>query len=156
MMNKKKRTTYLLLAVVGIYAAIAVRFFLLKGGDSTPEISLTQVGDFKPIRYAAAKEFTITNDYRDPFLGTRSKAPSTTIPSSSSKPKTSDAKPFPAIQYMGIIADSGSSSKILSIRIAGTEYVVRIGDEIEGVRILSGNEKEIKVRFEGEQKTITM
>jgi len=155
-MDKKKRTSYLLLGVVAIYAAIVIRFFLLTGDNTTPELTINQVGDFKPVTYTVAEAFTIANDHRDPFLGTVPKGPTKKISSNAVKTTTTAKTPFPTIQYMGVISDSGSSAKILSIKIKNIEYVVREGDEIEGVRILSGNDKAIKVRFKGEQKIINM
>ncbi len=153
-MNKKKRTSYLLLLVVLIYATVAVRFFLLKDDGDTIDLTIQPVGNFKPITYTVDKEFTIRNDYRDPFLGTLPSKKKVTSVSTSKTTQAIIAIPFPEIHYMGIVADAKSNKKILSIRIDGVEYVVRIGDEVKEVRILSGNEERITVSHNGVRKTI--
>jgi len=148
---KKKRTSYLLLLVVFIYATVAVRFFLLKDDGGATDLTIEPVGDFNPIAYTVDKDFTIDNDYRDPFLGTLPR-PQKTV--NTNTVKTTETIPFPDIQYMGVIADAGSNKKILSIRIGQVEYVVRIGDKVADVHILSGNEKNITVSHNGRRKTI--
>ena len=155
-MNKKKRTSYLLLAVVAIYATIAVRFFLLKGDGSDQHTQEFQVGDFNPINYAVENTFSIKNDFRDPFLGTPPKTRTNQTATNTVPPQTTPEIPFPNVEYIGVIADVGSSRRILSVRINGKEYVASLGTTIEGVRIVSANDQEIMVSFEDRKQTIKL
>ncbi len=149
-MNKKNRTSILLIVVIIIYGAIAMRFFLMSNGDTHLTNNPNDTTPFKPLNYDVQQAFEIINDYRDPFLGTRSKPTKKTVkPRNINKSKT---KNFPPIHYLGLISDPGSSNKILSLSVKGKEYIARIGDEIEGVLVQSGNDHQLTVSFEGQKK----
>lgn len=152
-MNSKKRTLYLLIAVVFIYIAIIVRFFLLSDEGTEEDIAIDPVTQFKPIRYEVDKEFTIKNAYRDPFLGTlsRERIPVRT-PRKDPDPVIND--PFPMVNYIGLISDAGSGKKVFSVRISDKEYVVRSGATIDSITIVSGTPKEVIISYQGKQKTI--
>lgn len=152
-MTKKRNTKFLLLAVVLIYAAIVARFFMLRsdGGNSDPVLASNIT--FSPKEYKVKEEFKITNNYRDPFLGK--------LPVSPSKPRISVkgttakvAQPeyFPAITYKGVVSDTGSNSKVLSLSINDEEYVIREGATADSVLIIDGNSHRIKVRYKGNIK----
>lgn len=156
-MKNKKRTKYLLLAVILIYGAIIARFFMLsnEGGDTlfTPEVTTT----FTPTEYTIKESFTITNEYRDPFLGTLSKGSQiTSTTSSKQKTQTTEDTYFPSVRYMGVISDAGSNKKVLSLQINTKEYITKVGSVVDSVRVISGSTKNVTVSYKGKRKTINI
>ncbi|MEP0262326.1 hypothetical protein [Dokdonia sp.] len=156
-MKNKKRTTYLLLAVILIYGAVVGRFFMLsnKGGDIffTPEATTV----FTPAEYVIKERFTINNDYRDPFLGTLSKGNQiTSTISSKQKEQTTEDTYFPSVRYMGVISDAGSNKKVLSLQINAKEYITKEGSVVDSVRVISGSTKNVTVSYKGKKKTINI
>ncbi|GGG25174.1 hypothetical protein GCM10011344_27310 [Dokdonia pacifica] len=155
-MNKKKRTRYLLIAVILIYGAVIARFFMLSndGDYSLPTNEL--VASFKPTSYDVKENFTINNDYRDPFLGTLIRDNKNT--SSDSRKEITNKKEayFPAITYLGIISDAGSSKKVLSLRINAKEYVIKEGNTVDSIQVISGNRQSLLVSYKGKRKRITI
>ena len=156
-MNKKKRTRYLLLTVILIYGAVIVRFFMLSDDDVDAIVTSEPIASFKPVSYTVKESFTISNDYRDPFLGTLAKKNQTPVTNVSRQnlPKQEDAY-FPTIRYLGLISDAGSGKKVLSLEINTKEYIAREGSVIDSVQIISGNLKSISVSYKGKRKNINI
>lgn len=156
-MNKKKRTRYLLLAVILIYSAVIVRFFMLSDDDVDAMVSSEPIASFKPASYTVKESFTISNDYRDPFLGTLAKKnrSAKTSTSRQNSLKQEDAY-FPAIRYVGLISDAGSGKKVLSLEINAKEYIAKEGSVVDSVQIISGNLKSISVSYKGKRKRINI
>ena len=156
-MNKKKRTTYLLIAVILIYGAVIARFFMLSNDGDYVLPTNELVASFKPTTYDVKENFTISNDYRDPFLGALAKKNQSIDPSL--RKSTSNTKKevyFPVVTYLGIISDAGSSKKVLSLRINAKEYVVKEGNTVDSIRVISGNTKSLLVSYKGKRKRITI
>jgi len=151
-MNKKNRTLILLLGVVLIYAAIAVRFFLFNGGGTNPDAETNQVSGFSPINYSFDNTFTIDNNYRDPFLGSIPKKKTVKPTSKPAKPiKTKIEKALPKVKYLGVISDASSSRKILSLSIEDKEFIVQAGQKIEDIKIISGDDEQMNIQVEGKE-----
>ncbi|WP_299676101.1 hypothetical protein [uncultured Dokdonia sp.] len=156
-MNKKKRTRYLLIAVVIIYGAVIARFYMLSNDGDYILPTNDLVASFKPVTYHVKENFTINNNYRDPFLGTLVRNNKNT--SNTSRKGTTDNKEdtyFPAITYLGIISDVGSSKKVMSLRINSEEYVIKEGNTVDSIQIISGNTKSVLVSYKGKRKRITI
>lgn len=156
-MKKKKNTLYLLIAVIAIYAAIALRFFLLRdGGDSQISIDTTNK-TFNPIAYDIQKEFKIVNDYRDPFLGKIKKEIRESKQVNNIEREPLEQILFPQVNYLGVISDAAAGAKkVLSLKIDGNEYVMREGATIDSLMIISGNQKSMIVSYKGTKKTIKL
>lgn len=154
-MKKKKRTFYLLIAVIAIYVAIIVRFFMLSNDSDSLEFTATSTGDFKPTQYEIQKDFTITNSYRDPFLGELPRSKKTTYKSQIPQLESENSY-YPDVQYLGIISDTKSSAKVLSLKVNGSEYVIREGKTVDSIRVLSGNRNKMIVSFKGKRKAINI
>lgn len=150
-MNKKKRTTYLFIAVILIYGAIVARFFILRSDGEEQIISQTAT-KFTPISYAVKENFEINNNYRDPFLGKRTVAASTSKKIKTTPVEKKETAYYPNIIYRGVVADSRSSAKVLSLTINGKEFIVREGKTADSVRVVSGDSKKITVAYKGNTK----
>lgn len=151
---KKNTKTYLLLATVAlIWGTIGYRIISGMGNDDTPETQLKQVS-FKPLPTKEKKSFAILADYRDPFLGTIPKKP-IQKKKRSSKPK---APPVPEVQilYTGFVADKDTKQNIFFVSINGTQHLMSPANEIDKVKLLSGNAKSIRVRYNNKIKTIPL
>lgn len=149
-MNKKKRTTYLFIAVILIYGAIVARFFMLRS-DGEEQITSQSVTKFTPISYGVKENFEINNDYRDPFLGKRP-AISTSEKITKKPVPNKETAYYPDIVYRGVVADSRSSAKVLSLTVNGKEYIIREGKTADSVRVISGDTKKITVAYKGNTK----
>jgi hypothetical protein len=154
-MKKKKRNVYLLITVVAIYTAIIVRFFMLTKDNDSLEFTTTSAGDFKPTQYEIQKDFSITNDYRDPFLGELPKSKKA-INRTKLPKQESENSYYPDVQYLGVVSDSKSSAKVLSLKVNGNEYVIREGKTVDSVKVLSGNSNKIMVSYKGKRKAINI
>ena len=58
------------------------------------------------------------------------------------------------VEYLGIIAKKDSKSKIYIVTIEGKQHFLKRGSEVNGVKLISGNDSEITVEFEGARKKI--
>ncbi|MFC4636461.1 hypothetical protein ACFO3O_21320 [Dokdonia ponticola] len=156
-MNKKKRTKYLLLAVILIYGAVIVRFFMLSDDGVNTVVISEPIGSFKPTSYTVKESFTIDNNYRDPFLGTLTKRNQASIKNTSRKKEAKEEDTYyPTIRYLGLISDAGSGKKVLSLEINAKEYIAKEGSVVDSVQIISGNLKSISVSYKGKRKTINI
>lgn len=152
-MIKKKRTTYLLIGVIAIYAAIVVRFYMLSNDRDSVVIGETPIGAFTPTLYETKKEFTLDTNYRDPFLGTVSKR-RRKISRTQSPEGITDEILFPDVTYLGIISDAKSSTKVLSLKINNREYVIREGTSQDSLYVISGTREKLIVSYKGRRKEI--
>lgn len=153
-MTKKKRTLYLLLGVVAIYAAIVVRFIMLSNDSSSLGLIDASSGEFKPAIYKAQEKFTIINNYKDPFLNTPPRGKNRVASSSNSKKNSEPSTYYPQVYYLGVIADAKTSEKVLSLKVNGREYVVREGKNIDSLIVISGTSKKAVVSYKGKRKII--
>jgi len=151
---KKNTKTYILLAVVVvIWGMIGYRIISGITNNDIPETQLSEV-TFKPLSTKAKKEFTIIADYRDPFLGTLPKK-QVVKTKHRDKPK---APPMPQVKvlYTGFISDKDTKQNIFFVTINGTQHLMSPTNEIDKVKLLSGDAKSIKIRYNNKTKTIPL
>ena len=109
--------------------------------------------------------FSIVADYRDPFLG--KKATSNRVASTyvnrinktnriSPQPPKSTNKPWPIIKYKGMIKNNNSEKRVGIVNINGKERLVKEGDILNDLKVVSIAKKSIIVSFQKEQKEITI
>lgn len=152
---KKNRKTYLLLTVVaGIWGIIA---FKVLGAVNPSSNALGPVASneiFVPKQVKERDTFSILANYRDPFLGTV-QAPKK-VQKASVKKAAKPVLPTKNIQYSGIITDKDSKQKIFFISIDGQQQMMSINDTFQEVKLVSGTENTVKVRYDGSTKTIAL
>jgi len=155
-MTKKKKTALLIIVVVLIYGAVVFRFFMLSDDDSSQALLSQPMQAFTPEKVAETAQFAITNDYRDPFLGTLPSR-SRTASSNASRQQIAkkDAIVFPSISYKGLVSDAGNGKRIFAIEIEGKEFVVAQGKVIQEIQVLTGDKNGITVSYKGSKKTYT-
>jgi hypothetical protein len=146
---KKNHKTYLLLAaVVIVWGAIGFQIYRYYAPESE-EIPVTTSQKFIPEKTEITKDYTITPDYRDPFLGKLYRKPT---PKKKKKiiPKPKPQVIFPNITYNGIIQGTGQNTFIISIN--GKQEIFQKGQVMKGVELLRGSANEITVKYQGETK----
>lgn len=107
--------------------------------------------------------FSIVANYRDPFLGENIRLfqPKTTN-NQSSQPKVqkniaqkSIDKPWPTIEYKGMIKNNNSEKRVGIVGLNNKEYLVKEGEVLNGVKFMVISKELIQVSFQKEQKTIS-
>lgn len=148
----KKTKTYLLLCLVLVIWGI-IGFKVIKALTHEPEIPPIQISKPKLSQIATTKDtFSINADYRDPFLGT--------LPSTKKKVVQRTIKKEPVqkrnIIYSGLVKESGSGNTLFFVSIDGQQHIMSLKEEINGVTLVYGNDKQIKVRYGGQSETISL
>jgi len=102
--------------------------------------------------------FSISNNYRDPFLskvvlaGKNFRTTNKPIPIKSTPIKI-DIK-WPSITYNGVIKNKRSSGKLALVKINGESNLMTMGGALSGVEILDIYSDSIRVNYKGELKVV--
>lgn len=154
---KNKRNTYLLFAIVVIVWGI-ISYKILNTLYPNKETVKPQeeLADFQPKPVQEQHTFTVSAHQRDPFLGTFNLPETKHITSGSPKAvskKKEEMSKIPII-FSGMITDKTSKEKIFFVSISSQQYVMRINDEVQQVKLLKGDKKAIRVKYNNQLKTI--
>ncbi|MET1260652.1 hypothetical protein ABV409_14995 [Flagellimonas sp. DF-77] len=151
---KKHGKTYLLLAlVIAIWGLLGYK--VVNGlGPKEPNLPLNTE---RPILTEATKTkrepLVIATDYRDPFLGTLSKA----TPAKSTQVSKKQADwPKKRIIYSGSVAATEQSNRMFFVSIEGKQHLMQRHQTIDGVKLLRGDQNAIHVRYPGHHETIKL
>ncbi|WP_412560651.1 hypothetical protein [Winogradskyella sp. MIT101101] len=154
---KNKAKTYLLLAaVLGVWGTIAYK--IVNGlSPEEPEIAEQNFDvAFNPKQQNALDTFSIKDVDRDPFLGTLSTRKQT----SGKKVKSikEQQKPLPQlnITYGGLIQNQNSKSKVFVVNINNQQYLLKPGQTVNNVKLISGDKQSIIIRYDGKNQTIKL
>ncbi|WP_375334356.1 hypothetical protein [Flagellimonas sp. C4] len=148
----KNTKTYLLLCLVLVIWGI-IGFKIISPLTHEPDMSPIKAPKPKMVQIATEKDtFSINADYRDPFLGT---LPSTKKKVVQRKIKKEMVQKR-SIVYSGLVKESGSGNILFFISIDGQQHMMSLKEEINGVTLVYGNDKQIKVRFDGQSETISL
>ncbi|WP_411031573.1 hypothetical protein [Spongiimicrobium sp. 3-5] len=152
-MNKNTKTYLLLTLVLLIWGLIGYKVF--SGNSSNSEDG----GSYeKPmVRTLTVKEkdtFSILADYRDPFLGTFPKKQVKKVKRTlkSKKPPMPEIK----VQFTGLVTDKDGKRNIFFVTIDGQQHLMGPKDEINKVKLVSGNANSISIRINGKTRTIPL
>ncbi|TCK65003.1 hypothetical protein DFQ05_2215 [Winogradskyella wandonensis] len=118
-----------------------------------PEIpSATNIADFNPKPIAKTETFTISDIERDPFLGTLEKKVEHN--SAPKKKAITPTKPIntPKVNFSGIVKNGKDQVFILTIN--GKQYLIRKGETVNDVKLVSGSSKQVVIRFNNTNTTI--
>jgi len=146
-MNKKQKTTILLVLVIGIWGLIGYNIYT----HLSPEIPVFE-NQFR--KKTSTKEATVFKNsftistYRDPFLGPLKK---TKTPSK--KPNKTTIQ-FPEIEYLGSM--HGNHTTLYIISVLNQQEIVKIGQQFLGIRLISANKKQITISYKGVRKSIIL
>ena len=149
---KSKLSTYLLIvAVAGIWGTISYKVISGINADP-PEVAVTTpMSGFNPKPIEKKETFSISEVDRDPFLGTleRKNKPKE---KNTRRPMVSKPVNVPKIDFAGIVKNG--NNQVFVITINGKQHLMRKGQTIDAVKLLSGNSKQIVVRFNNTNSVI--
>ncbi len=153
---KNKKNIYLLVpAVLLIWGIVGYKIYASL--NSTNEVAIVDNNaiEFKPEVIKDVEKFSISANYRDPFLGKL--VNNTKKTSNSVKKKVKPIVIFPEITYNGMVSPKETDREALFlITINNKQQFLSVGKQIDGVRLLNGNSKEIIIGFQNNKKTISI
>jgi hypothetical protein len=147
-MSKNQKTYLLLLAVAIIWGAVGFQFYSHYNPD-IPEVTAPTSERFIPKQQSNITTYTIEPNYRDPFLGKLYKKPKPKLKKKKVQPKPEVV--FPAISYHGIIKSGKKYTYLISIN--GSQHIYKLKQAIKGVELVTGDENEVKLKYQGVTKT---
>lgn len=149
---KKNNKTYVLLAVViGVWGIIGYKFISAVNPTQKEIVQVASNKIFTPQELKERTVFSITANYRDPFLGTVN-APKKAKRTTSKKPQKQ--VPEKSIQYTGFIGDTSSNENIFFVTVNGQQQMMSINDTFQEVKLVRGTKSTIKVKYRGATHTI--
>ena len=151
---KKRKGTYVLIGVVAVIWGILV-VQLIGGFTSEPSVVQNAMSSsFQPPTPQAKESFELLPITTDPFLGT---AITNEKASKSSKGGSKPAKEiaWPNVSYHGWVSN-GKKAKVYILSINGQQHLMKRGQEIAGVRLISGTATKARLRYQQQTKEITL
>jgi len=153
-LDKKKKTYLLLVAVLGLWGTIGYQVLSALSPEESAVVTENISVIFSPEK-TKVDTFYITQVKRDPFLGKLTRKKTKKVQSRNTK-KADLENSWPQIQYQGMIKKQGENSQIFIVTINQQQYLLKKNQELEKVKLLKGNTKEIQVRFNKEIKTFSV
>ncbi|MEC7264020.1 MAG: hypothetical protein VXW38_09790 [Bacteroidota bacterium] len=138
--------------VLVIWGIIGYRLISAFAPDSEPTMAMSPV-DFKPKNLAQKDTFSLLADYRDPFLGTWNTSPPKKKQTGTTKKGSIQ---FPNIVYTGLVSGAQTKDHVFFVTIEGSQFLMKKGTQQNGVTLVSGTSKNIRVAYKGTLKTITL
>lgn len=150
-MSKQAKTYVLLAVVLVIWGLIGVKVVGALSPDMEAE-KLEQPTVVLPRQNIKKDTFQLIANYRDPFLGT--------FPKSQTKKKKTVSKQPPKVKknivYSGSVSATDNSGALFFVTIDGQQFVMSKRQEENGVKLLSGNNTSIRVRYDGISETVQL
>lgn len=146
-MNKKQKTAFLLVLVIGIWGLIGYNIYRYLNPEEP--VFEKQIQKNHIIKEGSKLKDSLTiSSYRDPFLGiikTKRK---------SSNSQSSTIINFPIVIYHGLVNGNNMKSYIISVQ--NQQEIVKIGETFLNVKLISANAKQIAVAHKGTRKIIKL
>jgi hypothetical protein len=155
--NNKYAKYFLIIAAVAVWAMIVYRVVSGLGAATVP--ASVERAPVAAVPVAAADSSQLYADYPDPFLGDNdsTSADSVAAKTALSAP-AAGAGPVPAVtteslagwlQFKGIVSNPRNRRRVAIISIRGKDYLVKVNDQIEGVRIERIEKSGLLVAYQG-------
>ncbi len=146
---KNKKNIKILLPVVLIIWGLVI--YNIVDAFSSEEIagSKMDMAHFKAPKIKEKEVFTLLPIDSDPFLGTMYTKPKTKV---TSRRNPVQEIVWPAIDYEGVISGKTFKSTIFIISINGQQHLVKKGDTLQGLKVIKGNTKLIKLKYKRQTK----
>jgi hypothetical protein len=156
--NNKYVKYFLLVAVIGIWAAILFR--VIRGLGSGPSREILPAPMASAPLQAAPDSFSLYADYPDPFLPESDSASADSLPktghgglpaalTSADSPPTQETVNG-IIQFNGIIANPAKKSKVAIVTIRGKEWMVKENEKIGDIRIRKIGKDQVFILYKGD------
>jgi hypothetical protein len=152
-MKNKKNIFLLVPAVLLIWGIVGYKIYASLNSTNDVAIVDNNAIEFRPEVIIEVEKFTINANYRDPFLGklyNNAKKSSNLI-----KKNVKPTAVFPVITYNGMISPKQADRQTLFlITISDKQQFLAVGKQIDGVKLLKGNSREVTIAFQNNKKTI--
>jgi len=154
---KKRTKTYLLLSVVIVVWAI-IGYKVISALNPDEPIN-HQVKSFKtvfnPTTQKERDTFSVKPVRKDPFLGTLLIKPE---PKRITKSIVKTKKvQWPTVNYQGLVSKMSSKrDQVYIITVKQVQYLTKKGQIIDSIKVISGNENKVVLRYKNELKTISL
>lgn len=145
-MKNKLNVKVLLPVVIAIWGIIGYQIYsAFLDEDVTATTIKTEVA-FKPIQVEKSDTFMLPVFERDPFLGTLKNTPKKTTNIKRNKAPIDFLKNVD-IDYKGLIVNSNNSETIYVVNYNKVQYLLKKGQEVLGLKILSGTDNNLKIKL---------
>ena len=149
-MKKQHKTYTLIIAVIIVWGVIGFQIFGYLNPKEEILLPTTNKQSIARKKIKKKQNYIIKKHTRDPFLGKTLTKPT----KKGRKKKVAEPVNFPPIIYHGIIESNKRKSFIISIN--GNQNILKIGESISDIKLLSGNKKEVKIHYKGNNKVIPL
>jgi len=151
-LKNKAKTYSLLFGVLVIWGIIGFKIVATLNPDVPKLVQQDDSVMFVPQKGQSIDTFSIQSSIRDPFLGTLYDKKKTSTSLKKIKPKNEIV--WIPIVYQGLISKQDSKEKICVLSINGQQQVMKVGQEINGVKLIKATNTEILVGYKGLKKSI--
>jgi len=152
-LKNKTKTYSLLLGVLIIWGIIGFKIVATLNPDAPDLVQQKDTILFTPQIAQEVDTFSIKPSERDPFLGTLYVKKKTGIRTKIGKPK--EGFVWIPILYQGMVSKQGSKEKIAVVSINALQHIMKVGQVVNGIRLIRATNTEILVSYKGMKKTIT-
>lgn len=153
----KEKTKIRIAIPIVIIAWGSIFFQLSDFRTGSPEIVQLKPTSMTKPKVVQHETFQLLNIKRDPFLGIVIKDANLKRKVKSKPSKKINKTSWPNIQFEGMVEDGGSSNTaIFLINIAGEQRLLVRNQEYEGIKLLSGTSKSVKLQYKNEVKEIEL
>jgi len=156
---KDKRVLFvLIIAVVVIWGLIGYK--LVVGDFDESIITATIPKDKNIAGELEVESYQLLNNYRDPFQAQRvnySGRRNSVEKNSNQKvsgQKKSTLADWPTITFGGLIKRKNSKEKVALLKVNASDHLMRMNEEVEGIKVLKIEKDSIQVIYRGEKKVI--
>lgn len=150
-MKSKTKTYLLLVAVFSVWGIIAFKILTTLNPEQPKMKQHDHIAEFIPKEYELVDTFSIQLPDRDPFLGTLNQKG---IKQEQVRPTKQQAIEWLPIIYNGLISKQDSKEKICVLSIDGRQRILKVGQVIDGVKLLKANSNEVLLGYKGQTKTV--
>ena len=141
-----------MIAVLSIWGILGFRIVRTIHPDTDEIPHIGKMERFSPPTKKIRDTFSISANYRDPFLGTSPKMATPKKQLTVRAPKEREV----AIVYTGYVKENSTGAKIFFVTIDGEQQMMSNNDSFKEVKLLSGTSEMIKVRVAGRNKSIPL
>lgn len=149
---KNKTKTYILLSLVlAIWGIIGYKIVATVNPDTNAPVQDNFNVAFNPKTNTEIDTFSVKTANRDPFLGTLLVKKT---PIKKTKKVTVKKNEWVPVVYNGIVSNKNTTNKVYVVSINNKQYLMKLGQEFNGIKLIKGNNTEITVSYKGERKTV--
>ncbi|MFV0249062.1 MAG: hypothetical protein ACK5H1_08925 [Tenacibaculum sp.] len=151
-MKKQQKTYILIFALVLVWGLVGYKMY--RGLKPTAKKNLDSISEKKISlkNYTKSEVYKIKANYRDPFLG-KLLVQKINHPKPKAQ-KAAKAIVFPPVIYNGMVARE--NTKLYTLTVNGRQEVLKIGESLNGVKLIKANKEKATVRFKQTVKILKL